>query len=127
MKRSLLALSLGLAFGLCAFNTSVFAADSSGTYSGSIKCTVYADDGTKFKTGRQDLIVLVKQEETVELVSNLNINFNLLSATSKRIRYSTEKIRTVMFSITFNTCVIFLLRFGRVSMEKETSDNTIRD
>jgi hypothetical protein len=76
VRRSLLGLGLGLAFGLCAFNTNVFAADSSGTYSGFIKCTIYADDGTKSKTGRQDLIVLVNQEQTVEPVSNLNINFN---------------------------------------------------
>lgn len=80
MRRLLLALSLALAFGLFTLATHVSAADSSGTYGGFIKCTIYPDDGTKFKTGKVDLIVLVNQEETLEPVSNLNMSFNFFES-----------------------------------------------
>lgn len=76
MVKSLVALSLALAFGLSVLATHVSAADSNGTYEGSMKCTIYRDDGTKFKTGKVDLIVLVNQGPSVDGISNLNMMFN---------------------------------------------------
>lgn len=74
MKTSLLAFGLSLAFVVSVLTTSLYAAESTGTYQGFIKCKVYTNDGTKIKTGKQDLIVLVNQGEVSE--SNLRIMFN---------------------------------------------------
>ena len=73
MKTSLLVLGLSLAFVLSAVTTSLYAADSTGTYQGFIKCTVYTNSGSKIKTGKQDLLVLVNQGE---VESNLRMMFN---------------------------------------------------
>jgi hypothetical protein len=81
MVKSLVALSLALAFGLSVLATHVSAADSTGTYRGSIKCTIYRNDGTRFKTGKRSLTVLVSQEATVDPVSNLNMDFDFFDIT----------------------------------------------
>jgi hypothetical protein len=81
MKKSLVALSLALTFGLSVLTTNVLAADSTGTFEGWIKCIIYPDDGAKIKTGRQDLIVLVNQGLVDDDgTSNLNMNFNFFAS-----------------------------------------------
>lgn len=81
MEKSLVVSGLALIFGLSVLATHVSAADSNGTYRGSIKCTIYRDDGVKFKTGKQSLTVLVDQEETTEPVSNLRMDFDYFGTT----------------------------------------------
>lgn len=78
MKTSLVAASLCSLLVLVAgvLATNAYAAESTGTYEGFIKCTVYNDAGAKIKTGKEDLIVLVNQDEVLEPVSNLRIMFN---------------------------------------------------
>jgi hypothetical protein len=76
MKTSLPAFGLPLVFFVAIFAANSYGAESTGTYQGFIKCTVYNDAGSKIKTGKQNLILQVEQQETLEPVSKLRMMFN---------------------------------------------------
>ena len=57
----------------------------------------------------------------------LKTNFNFLSATNKRVRYSIENIMTMIVSEIFKIDRVFLLRFGSVSIENDIKDMIIKN